>query len=64
MTMEFEHILVRRSGGFATVTMNRPQHRTALSLEHMRERLPASDARLTSFGDESIPALRQEKPAL
>jgi hypothetical protein len=27
-------------------------------------RLPASDARLTSFGDESIPALWQEKTAL
>ena len=35
--MEFEHILVERSGDFATVTMNRPQRRNALSLEHMRE---------------------------
>ena len=35
--MEFEHILVERSGDFATVTMNRPQRRNALSLEHMHE---------------------------
>jgi enoyl-CoA hydratase/carnithine racemase len=35
--MEFEHILVERSGDFATVTMNRPQRRNALSLDHMHE---------------------------
>jgi enoyl-CoA hydratase/carnithine racemase len=35
--MGFEHILVERSGDFATVTMNRPQRRNALSIEHMRE---------------------------
>ena len=39
--MEFEHILVQRSGDFATVTMNRPQRRNALSLEHMRELISA-----------------------
>ena len=39
--MEFEHILVERSGDFATVTMNRPQRRNALSLEHMRELIAA-----------------------
>ncbi len=43
-TMEFEHILVQRSGDFATVTMNRPQRRNALSLGHMRELIVA-------FGD-------------
>jgi len=42
--MGFEHILVERSGEFATVTMNRPQRRNALSLEHMRELI-------TAFGD-------------
>ena len=42
--MEFEHILVQRSGDFATVTMNRPQRRNALSQEHMRELIAA-------FGD-------------
>src|SRR5271165_27258 len=44
MSMVFEHILVERSGDFATVTMNRPQRRNALSLEHMRELI-------TAFGD-------------
>jgi enoyl-CoA hydratase/carnithine racemase len=39
--MEFEHILVRRSGDFATITMNRPQRRNALSLGHMRELIAA-----------------------
>ncbi len=39
--MGFEHILVEHSGDFATVTMNRPQRRNALSLEHMRELITA-----------------------
>jgi enoyl-CoA hydratase/carnithine racemase len=39
--MEFEHILVDWSGEFATVTMNRPQRRNALSLAHMRELIAA-----------------------
>src|SRR5216684_1922788 len=44
MSMGFEHILVERSGDFATITMNRPQRRNALSLVHMRELI-------TAFGD-------------
>ena len=53
--MGFEHILVERSGEFATVTMNRPQRRNALSLEHMRELITAfrdlgdSDARASCW---------------
>ena len=39
--MGFEHILVERSGDFATITMNRPQRRNALSLAHMRELIAA-----------------------
>jgi enoyl-CoA hydratase/carnithine racemase len=39
--MGFEHILVERAGDYATVTMNRPQRRNALSLEHMRELIAA-----------------------
>jgi enoyl-CoA hydratase/carnithine racemase len=39
--MGFEHILVDRRGEFATVTMNRPQRRNALSLAHMRELITA-----------------------
>ena len=42
--MGYEHILVERSGDFATVTMNRPQRRNALSLAHMHELIGA-------FGD-------------
>ena len=39
--MEFENILVERSGEFATVTMNRPRRRNALSLPHMQELISA-----------------------
>jgi len=39
--MGFEHILVERSGDFATITMNRPQRRNALSQDHMRELIRA-----------------------
>jgi enoyl-CoA hydratase/carnithine racemase len=39
--MGFEHILVERSGDFATITMNRPKRRNALSLDHMRELIRA-----------------------
>ena len=39
--MGYEHILVERSGQFATITMNRPHRRNALSLEHVRELIAA-----------------------
>jgi enoyl-CoA hydratase/carnithine racemase len=39
--VEYEHTLVERSGAFVTVTMNRPQRRNALSLQHMRELIAA-----------------------
>jgi enoyl-CoA hydratase/carnithine racemase len=39
--MGYEHILVERSGDFATIIMNRPQRRNALSLAHMRELITA-----------------------
>jgi enoyl-CoA hydratase/carnithine racemase len=39
--VEFEHILVERSGDFTTITMNRPQRRNALSAAHMRELIAA-----------------------
>ncbi|MEI6777950.1 MAG: enoyl-CoA hydratase [Chloroflexales bacterium] len=38
-TQEYQHILVEREGRVAFVTMNRPQRRNALSLEHMQELL-------------------------
>jgi enoyl-CoA hydratase/carnithine racemase len=39
--MGFEYILVDRSGEFATITMNRPERRNALSAAHMRELIAA-----------------------
>jgi len=35
--MGLEMVLVERDGPFVTITMNRPERRNALSLEHMRE---------------------------
>jgi enoyl-CoA hydratase/carnithine racemase len=39
--VNFEHILVERSGDFTTITMNRPERRNALSARHMRELIAA-----------------------
>ncbi len=39
--MKFEHVLIERSGEYATITMNRPQRRNALSLQHMQELIAA-----------------------
>jgi len=39
--MGFEYIQVERPGEFATITMNRPGRRNALSLPHMRELITA-----------------------
>lgn len=35
--MDYQHILLQRDGDHATITMNRPQRRNALSLDHLRE---------------------------
>lgn len=35
--MGYEYVLVDRAGDFATITMNRPERRNALSTAHMRE---------------------------
>ena len=45
-----EHILVERSGDFATITMNRPRRRNALSEEHMRELIAA----FSGLGDSDV----------
>lgn len=47
--MAYEHILVDHEGPFATVTMNRPDRRNALSLAHMRELIDA--LRIIGRGD-------------
>jgi len=39
--MDFEHVLMARSGEFTTITMNRPERRNALSHQHMRELIAA-----------------------
>jgi len=39
--MEYEHVLVKQTGDFATITMNRPQRRNALSRPHMLELIAA-----------------------
>ena len=39
--MDLEHVLVERSGQFATITMNRPERRNALSAAHMLELIAA-----------------------
>jgi enoyl-CoA hydratase/carnithine racemase len=39
--MDYEHILVHQDGDFATITMDRPERRNALSLAHMRELIAA-----------------------
>jgi enoyl-CoA hydratase/carnithine racemase len=57
--MGFEHILVGR-GGFATVTMNRPQRRNALPLQRMRELItPSCD---TGNGDALVIVLAGKGP--
>jgi len=38
---DYHHVLVERDGSRVTVTMNRPQRRNALSLEHLQELLAA-----------------------
>lgn len=39
--MTYEHVIVERDGPVATITMNRPDRRNALSLEHLHELLAA-----------------------
>jgi enoyl-CoA hydratase/isomerase-like protein len=45
--MEYTHVLIERSGDFATITVNNPAKRNALSREHMRELIAA----FTEVGD-------------
>lgn len=41
--MGYQNVLVERDGPFATITMNRPERRNALSLAHLRELRAAFD---------------------
>jgi enoyl-CoA hydratase/carnithine racemase len=42
--MGYEHVLVSAAAGIATITMNRPERRNALSEAHMRELITALGA--------------------
>lgn len=51
--MTYEHILVQHDGPTATVTMNRPKRRNALSLAHLTELLNA----ITTVGNSDVTGL-------
>jgi enoyl-CoA hydratase/carnithine racemase len=57
----YQHILVEQEGRIATVTMNRPARRNALSLEHMQE-LNDAFTTLGSSKDVSVVILRGNGP--
>jgi enoyl-CoA hydratase/carnithine racemase len=61
-TATYEHILVEEQGRLAYVTMNRPQRRNALSLDHMQELLAAFQS-LGRRGDIAVIVLRGNGPA-
>jgi enoyl-CoA hydratase/carnithine racemase len=42
--LRYDHILVSAAAGLATITMNRPERRNALSEAHMRELIAALGA--------------------
>lgn len=58
----YQHILVETGGPIARVTMNRPEKRNALSLEHMRELIDGFKA-LGRAGEASVVILRGNGPA-
>lgn len=58
---EYQHIIVEADGPVAVVTMNRPQKRNALSLEHMQELISAFNA-LGERRDVAVVILRGAGP--
>jgi len=58
----YEHILFEQDGPVAYVTMNRPNKRNALSLDHMRELISCFEE-LGERRDASVVILRGEGPA-
>ena len=58
----YEHILFEQDGPVAYVTMNRPNKRNALSLDHMRELISCFEE-LGERRDASVAILRGEGPA-
>lgn len=61
-TQTYQHILVEGGGPIATVTMNRPERRNALSLEHMEELIDCF-RRLGRDRDVAVVILRGNGPA-
>jgi enoyl-CoA hydratase/carnithine racemase len=57
-----KHILVDREGAIALVTMNRPERRNALSLEHMQE-LTQAFRDIDRDGESAVAILRANGPA-
>jgi enoyl-CoA hydratase/carnithine racemase len=57
-----KHILVEREGPIALVTMNRPERRNALSLEHMQE-LTQAFRDIGQGGESAVAVLRGNGPA-
>ena len=59
---KYRHILVDREGPIAFVTMNRPERRNALSLEHMQE-LNRAFREIGSWKESAVVILRANGPA-
>src|SRR5260370_24615397 len=57
-----KHILVDREGAISLVTMNRPERRNALSLEHMQE-LTQAFRDIGRGGESAVAVLRANGPA-
>ena len=57
-----KHILVDREGAISLVTMNRPERRNALSLEHMQE-LTQAFREISHSGESAVAILRANGPA-
>src|SRR5436309_2430738 len=61
-TRSYRHILVDRQGAIAYVTMNRPEKRNALSLEHMQELIDALQV-IGRDREQAVVILRANGPA-
>jgi enoyl-CoA hydratase/carnithine racemase len=61
-TVTYQHIMVEEQGRLAIVTMNRPERRNALSLEHMQELIAAFQG-IGRRGDIAAVVLRGNGPA-
>src|SRR5712664_1806204 len=59
---KYHHILLETDGPIALVTMNRPERRNALSLEHMLELIDAF-RRIGRRGETAVAILRANGPA-